>query len=125
MDFSLDVIGYSCVIFLGIVMMGGVLCIELKIGNMTQGKVAIGTTVVILVHAVLAGLVVIGVIGHNPYPKKQEHNQALERQAEWEKNAALVTEEIEKVCEKIARLEDAGADISENLNDFKSENCSK
>ena len=63
MDFSLDVIGYSCVIFLGIVMLGGLLCVERKIGNVTPGKVAIGTTIVIAVHAALAGLFVLGVIG--------------------------------------------------------------
>lgn len=62
-DLSLNVIGYSAVIFLGIVMLGGLLCVERKIGNVTPGKVAIGTTAVILIHAALMGLVVIGVIG--------------------------------------------------------------
>lgn len=39
--------------------------------------------------------------------------------------AKLLADKTERVCKKIARLEDAGADISENLNEFKSENCSK
>lgn len=63
MELTQEMLGYSCVIFLGLVMIGGFFCVEFKIGNMTPGKIAIGTTAVILVHAALVGLVAIGVIG--------------------------------------------------------------